>query len=408
MPVRGAWERCRAGVAVLLAAWLFWLVLRGACLALFAQRDPRIVGQLWPVPTLALLHEAHDLPADAPEARALNARAARADPLASAPFVDAARAAAAAGDAVRAVHLLEAARDRAPRAAVVQLELLRQYVPLGMTDAAVDAADRAMRLARAPGVVARLAPAIAHHAARHGAQTALARALARRPGWARYVAGPDTDALTAHGLAALVAEEAEPDPARRRRAARSAHIAALLARGDVRAATNAFDGYLAADGALGSRGAAEPYDRDFHALSGPPPLNWRMRPGAGGGAAIRFDDGRRDGYLRADLNGTGGSALAEQAMLLAPGSYRLRTRVRALGGGAVASGAAWRVTCHEQGATLALLSLAADRAWRDGAVSFVVPPRGCAVQVLALVPQPTGMAGALAIDMVRVVPDDLP
>jgi hypothetical protein len=406
VPARTAWERARAMLAVLLAAWLFWLVLRAACLAIFAQRDPRVVGQLRPTPVLALLHEARDLPADAPEARAAYARAARADPLAPEPFRDAARAAAAAGDPVRALHLLEAARDRAPRAATIQLELLRLYVQLGMADAAIDAADRAMRLARGPGVAQDLAPALPGFAIAHGGGDALARALARWPDWARHLAGrADAAALSPEGLAQAIADEAEQDPVRRERAARAARLVALLDRGAVAAAAQAFDADLAADGVADGRGASEPYDRDFRALPGPPPLNWRVRGGAGGTAAIRFDDGARDGYLRADLTGAGGAALAEQTMLLPPGRYALHARARALGErDARGAAATWQVTCRASGVTLAALPVPAGARWDDAATAFAVPVRGCAAQRLALVPGSGGVAGALAIDAVRVVP----
>lgn len=393
-------------VAVMLAAWLFWLSLRAACLALFAQSDPGIVAQLRPVPTLALLRQARDLPADAPEARSLLARAARADPLAPEPYRAAARLAAAADDPVGAVRLLEAARTRAPRQAVVQLELLALYVPLGMAEAAIDAADRAMRVARGPGVMQDLAPALPAYAAATGARGTLAQALARHPDWARH-RGPrgEGDALSSERLAALIVDEAEQDPVRREQAAHAAHLVVLLDRGDPRGAARAFDLYLSADGTQGGRGVREPYDREFQALPGPAPLNWRLRSADGGSAAIRFDDGRSDGYLRADLTGAPGGPLAEQAMLLPPGSYELRTRVRTLhaeGAPAIVRGAAWRVACRGRGAALAMMPLTAGAAWRERAVRFAVPA-GCAAQTIALVPLGTG-AGAVAIDFVRVVP----
>lgn len=405
MPARVAWEarpahQWRAVVAVLLAAWVFWLVLRSAVLHVFAQRDPGIVAQLRPVPTLSLVRQARALPADTPEARALYARIAAADPLEPAPYRDAAHQALATGDLTRAHALLEAAATRAPRDAVIQLELLRLYLRLGLPARAIDAADRAMRLAREPEVARALAPTLSRYAAAEGASETLAQALARGPVWARHMASDAPATLSPELVDDLIASEAEQDPQRRRRAAQTARLTALLDRGDTRGAARAFANYVP-EGVTGV-----PYDREFAALAGPPPLNWRMSSGTGGAAAIRFDDGHSDGYLRADLTGEGGAALAEQVILLPPGRYHLAARMRALpapGEREARPGVAamWRVACRGSGASLALLpAYGAD--WRVGAARFTVPARGCGAQTVALLPLPGSDVAALATDWVRI------
>lgn len=83
----------------------------------------------------------------------------------------------------------------------------------------------------------------------------------------------------------------------------------------------------------------------FNDSAAPSPFQWRLTQKAGVTAEIVADDFRQtDPALRLDYNGYATARIAEQLILLSPGSYRLSAAVRAETGDPAAR-LAWTVTC---------------------------------------------------------------
>jgi hypothetical protein len=145
------------------------------------------------------------------------------------------------------------------------------------------------------------------------------------------------------------------------------------------------------------------YDGGFAGLPGVPPFNWRL----GGEAEIDRPKSEAAGVLHARYDGYGAPELAEQLLLLAPGSYRFSGRARAAGD---ASGAlAWILLCADApGVILAQVPApGAAGEWRAFSAAVQVPGAGCAAQWLRLTPLPVDHVrpvevwyGALAMDRV--------
>jgi len=131
------------------------------------------------------------------------------------------------------------------------------------------------------------------------------------------------------------------------------------------------------------------YDGDFAGAPGVPPFNWRLGEGLGGGADLDHTGGPSAGALHARYDGYGTPELAEQLLVLAPGSYRFSGQARVSGD---ASGAlAWTLTCAEDsGVVLARVPApGAPDDWRAFSADLQVPESGCAAQWLRLTPSPT-------------------
>jgi hypothetical protein len=124
------------------------------------------------------------------------------------------------------------------------------------------------------------------------------------------------------------------------------------------------------------------YNGAFSSLPALPPFNWRLNESEA--ASVEFghdDDGRSALHLLARQASS--AALAEEALVLPPGRYRLSLSARADPG---VSGElfAWRLACAEgDRAPLAEIRQAGGPAgWRTFAADFQIPRGGCGAQWL--------------------------
>jgi hypothetical protein len=126
------------------------------------------------------------------------------------------------------------------------------------------------------------------------------------------------------------------------------------------------------------------YDGNFQGLGGPPPFNWRLTDHEGAVAELATTpDGRTALHAQSPVTST--NTLAEQLLVLPPGSYSLSGEVlveASPGAGAFS----WSVTCLPKGDPLAAaVAGAADPAtWRVFSITLSVPPLGCDAQWLRL------------------------
>jgi hypothetical protein len=130
--------------------------------------------------------------------------------------------------------------------------------------------------------------------------------------------------------------------------------------------------------------AADVYNGGFVNLAAPPPFNWRLTESDA--AEVGFghaDDGRPALHILSRQPST--AALAEEALVLPPGRYRLSVSAASEAGPA-GDLFAWRLTCAQSEAeTLGEVRLASGAAaWRKLTGDFVVPPAGCGAQWLRL------------------------
>jgi hypothetical protein len=116
------------------------------------------------------------------------------------------------------------------------------------------------------------------------------------------------------------------------------------------------------------------------------PFGWMMATGSGYVAEISQDPDRAgqsvlqvnyDGYSQADY-------LAQQLLMLTPGSYRLVLSSRTDAAPSDGLRLSWSVVCYENHQVLADVRPAASSAWRSEDASFAVPSAGCTAQWLRL------------------------
>jgi hypothetical protein len=132
------------------------------------------------------------------------------------------------------------------------------------------------------------------------------------------------------------------------------------------------------------------YNGAFANLPAPPPFNWRLNQSDAAEAGFgRADDGASALHVLARQAGS--EAIAEEALVLPPGRYRLTLSARAEPG-LTGDLFAWRIACAEgQGTTLGEVRQAAGSAtWQGLIADFQVPSSGCGAQWLRLYALPRG------------------
>lgn len=126
---------------------------------------------------------------------------------------------------------------------------------------------------------------------------------------------------------------------------------------------------------------------DFTDASAPEPFKWRLDQKAGVTSAIVADDVHRsDQALRVDYDGYANARIAEQLVLLPPGSHRFSAMIK-IETGDPAARLAWTLTCIPDGRTVASVPAggpdAARNTWTPFAARIEVPG-GCPAQWLRL------------------------
>lgn len=313
-----------------------------------------------------------------------------------------AEAAQARGDADRALRLQAIAAVRAPRDLRAHAWLAQRYLERGDHAAALVHVDRILRIA--PSRAATLQPVLAKLASDRGFAMALAEMLRQQPPWR-------------DGMLAALQDPATGDPV-----AAGWVLDALLRDGSLSVADKArwLDGLIARKrwgeayarwaGMLAGGRDRLPllYNGDFAVAPDGTGFDWRVNRVAGVLVAFEPVAGSEGpvAYLRFLGRRVGASGL-EHPLFLAPGTYRLRMRMRAQALHSE-SGLQWQVACDGPVNVIARSEpIDGSFGWRTDALSFDIPAGGCPGQWLRLVnPVPEGAAqavgGELWIDDMRI------
>jgi hypothetical protein len=365
-----------------IALVLIWLILRQLVLLLLASSPDLPLKPLWPVsaPTVIAQSDARSLGAMRSE-RASASRLGRAllgDPLAPEPFYTEAVIRIRRGDHVGAIRLLEQARRREPRWAPPRVLLAQQYLLAGKVERAVDEIADLLRLgANVDGKLLEvLVPLSRDPASRPAVLASLRRNPPLRQAFVDYVSrqGGDASLLFKSLVSAPDAAAASDEQA--------AVVNMLVASGDFQRAYLAWINFLP-ESALS--GIAFIYDGDFTGLPGPPPFNWRLSSDSSGNAELVRKSGLPQGTaLEATYFSEQPVTLAQQTIVLEPGSYAFSYSAIGSREGEGSGGLGWSLRCvGKNSAELFRSGLLPSNPTRVD-VRFVVPPSDCSAQVLTL------------------------
>lgn len=131
-------------------------------------------------------------------------------------------------------------------------------------------------------------------------------------------------------------------------------------------------------------------DGDFSGREGVEPFAWALGVGPGVTAILTEDDLRADNQaLRIEYNGRGSTILAEQLLLLKPGSYLLKGETRAES--EAVPRMEWAVVCFETDEIVGRHRAGVvrpDQGWRSFTIRLDIPAANCTAQYLRLQPRP--------------------
>lgn len=367
-------------IVVVVALAAAFQIVRSAVLSNFVETNPDVAARAWPShPRVLLATSMGDIGKSAaarqgasPASVARAMTAARWGPLLIEPFLIAGAESLGKGGTKRAEQLFREARRRDPRSATARYFLAQLYLASNRPVEGLSEASVLTRLVSGGSIA--LVPGLVNYARQPGAVPNLRKMFAVNPELGNQVmAELARDASNAALVLSLGGNDlgAKKDelPAWQTQLLRS-----LIDRGDFAQARSL---WLRISGLReGSKGLFNP---QFEKISAAPPFNWTLgsgnfgvaEPAAGGSLQVIYY-GRDDGQF------------ASQLLLLEPGKYELRMRVKREGAIMEASGLAWTVTC--QPAAKQLLSLPFDKAdRRTGAlVGLITVPANCPSQLLVL------------------------
>jgi hypothetical protein len=292
---------------------------------------------------------------------------ARRAPLAPEPFLLQAALAERAGDLRRATLLLNEARLRDPRSKPAVFLLadvaMRQ-------NRVVDALTNIAILARlVPGGSMQLIPSLAQFARTPGAEQQLSAILKDNPKLKRplliSLANDPANAALVINLAGADAKSTDVESI----SWKARVVSGLVAQGDYARAYAIWRNFAG----LQPNQAPLLYNGEFKRTPAPPPFDWTYAAGSGGLAEP--DSGR----LHVLYYGRENVTLAQQLLLLPPGTYELRSPVSDPNAGTALS---WVVTCIKPGTELLDSPI-------GGASLKVSVPDNCPAQTLTLVGRPS-------------------
>ncbi len=366
-------------IGIVLAVGFAFLALRAVLVesaAPAAVRGSRLVGQ-HPAIALAVARDA----SVGEQARALLPsinRAAHAEPLAPEPFLLMASIASASGDGARVGRMLRETLDREPRLRQARLLALEHDSRAG--DAAA-MADQIVILSRLmPNANEVLVASLAQLVIDRSTRRATIDALDGNPlvhGVLNYLtaAKADTD------LVLLTARARPPGPIPPGNDWQSRLVGNLVEARQYRRAYDVWAGFMP-DLSADQRSLI--YNADFASTFGSPPFNWAFASGRVGAA-----EPGTNGSLEVNFFGRESGVLAEQLLILSPGSHALTFVVEgdSLDG---AGDLQWVMTCAETGAAFASVPIT-DISFTPRRIrqTILVPASNCAAQWLRL----TGRAG---------------
>jgi hypothetical protein len=360
-----------------------WLVARQAAILLIATSPNFPVRPLWPVTGATVIAQS-----DVRSPAAMNGNPATAarlrqalldDPLAPEPFYATALLRIKAGDRAAGIRMLEQARRREPRWPAPRLLLAQQYVLVGRIDGAVgEIADLTRLQTNAGGqLIEALVPLSNDPRTRPVVIAALRRDPMLRQAFIERVTRKGGDAaLLFKSLVESPAGGSLPDQ-------QAAVVSMLVASADYQRAYLAWINFLP-ETALS--GIAFIYDGNFAGLPGAPPFNWRLYNDASGNAELTRKSSLPQGTaLEASYFSEQPATLAEQVVVLEPGSYAFSYAVTGSREGDFGGSLGWSLRCLDKpGAELLRSGLLPSRPTRVD-VRFAVPVTGCGAQILSLV-----------------------
>jgi tetratricopeptide (TPR) repeat protein len=327
-----------------------------------------------------------------PELLGIARQAALASPLAWEPFYIAARAAEQKGDYAGAIRLMEEARRRRPSYTATRVSLMGYYARVGRYREAIGEADVAMRLNGEAEKA--ILPILADLLAFPEGRAAVAAVLAQEPVWrARFLEAAKLKAQPQHAADLYTRLRALKGAAGARGEA-GLLVAALMRTGRYADAHRAWLELLPAEE---RQRAGLLYDGDFRGAAAP--FNWTFHANGSG----RAEPGRQGEapQLHAAYFGSSKTVLAEQALVLAPGRYRMSVRARA--DRTQPSGSIyWAVTClpgNNEIGRLAFPRFASSFANHQAAFDV---PAGCGAQTLSLVAEPGDLSQPITADFAQL------
>ena len=286
-------------------------------------------------------------------------------PLRSEPFLVEAALADRAGNFRRAEVLLKNARLRDPRSAPA-LYLLAD-VSMRQNDIAGALSYMAVLARVLPGAAVQLIPSLAQFAQTPGAEKQLATILKANPKLKRpLLIALSTDPRNASLVMVLAGSDAASTDVEAR-SWKARLVQGFIQQGDYASAYRFWKNFA------GLRGNNSPllFNGEFGLTPAPPPFDWTYFSGRTGLA----EPG--GGKLHVLYYERENSSLAYQLLLLAPGTYRLRSPVSDIG---AAKALKWTIRCEASGKQILNASLGGE------ALQFSVPP-SCEAQMLTLVGQ---------------------
>ena len=341
---------------------------------------------------LLALAESRLADGDSAAARAAATRLLEHEPLQGQAFRILAAASERDGDLVQAFKLYRIAARRAPRDQATRAWLARHFLQQGDYPQALAQIDALLRVA--PRRASRIHPALVQLAQDASFAQALAESLGANPPWRAGVLAALRHPKTGNPRAAGQVMQALQERGELSAEEYASWLDSLLSQGRWDEAYARWAG-----GAVKPGGRlALLYNGDFALEPSGAGFDWRLRrvPGvllefepaeAGAGRAVHLQ------FLNRRVPGAG----LEQALVLAPGRYRLSLRARAR---ALRSemGLQWQLACAgPAGVAGRSEPLQGSFGWREIAMDVLVPPAGCPGQWLRLVnPVPSGAGQQVA------------
>lgn len=312
------------------------------------------------------------------------------------------------GDRPRAFTLYRIAERRAPRDLATRAWLAQRYLEQGDYPQALVQVDRVLRLApqRASGIH----PVLVQLATDPAFATALATTLRQSPPWREGLLAALRDPKTGDPLAAGQVMQALQDQGGLNPRDYARWLDSLIAQG------RWGEAYARWAGGVDKPGGRLPlvYNGDFASIPSDAGFDWRRRHVPGVLLAFEQVAGAQGSaaYLRL-LNRRIPNVGLEQPLLLSPGRYQLRLRMRAHALRS-AVGLQWQVACAGPAGVIARSEpVDGSFGWRPHAIAFSVPGQGCPGQWLRLVnPVAAGAAqqvgGELWLDDMAIEPAAAP
>lgn len=317
--------------------------------------------------------------------------AATAAPLAYEPFFVAGRAKEQAGRMPEALALMEEARRRRPNYTPIRVNLMGYYAQGARYREAIGEADVVMRLS--PEASASLVPVLADMLPHAEARAAFAAILLREPSWREAFLDAARKKTRPEHAAALLAELSRLKGGSISVPEASLVVATLIREGRYGEAHAAWLRLVP----VRERGRSSLlFDADFQGLTAPPPFNWTFNSNQIGRAEPVASGSGEPSHLDVGYFGGGQARLAEQMLVLKPGSYQLTIKAKA-DRSEPQGEIYWALTCQPGARELARLPFTKfSNSYGMYRMNFAVPA-ACPAQVLALIAEPGDLSQPINI-----------